>query len=122
MAARGTDVTAEGADAAAGDATVDSSAMLLRAATGETLSNFFFNLLSLLFFLQFPQVICFKPSTVTPLALAQALHSLKFGQQMNAKSMRSFLTLHVVHFVKPDVLAVDDPPSEDASEHASAPW
>ena len=118
----GTSVVVGGADVAAGDAAVDSSAILSSAAAGETLSNFFFNLFSIFAFLHFPQVIASTRSTVTPLARAHVLHSLKLGQQMNAKSIRSFLPLQLVHFIRPVVLAVEDPPSEDANEQASAPW
>ena len=120
--ATGSTVGTGDADAAAGDAAVDSSAILPRAAVGETLSSFFFNFFSAFAFLHFPQVIASTHSTVTPLKRAHVLHSLKLGQQMNAKSIRSFLPLQLVHFIKPVALAVEDPPSEDANEQASAPW
>ena len=64
----GKDEVVGGAGVAAGNAAVNSSAILSRAATGETLSNFFFNLFSLFAFLHFPQVIDSTRSTVTPFA------------------------------------------------------
>ena len=134
VSCRGTDVTVGGADVAAGDAdvaaeaavsktaAVDSSAMLPRAATGGALSSLFFNFFSCFAFLHFPQVILTTRPTTAPFKRAHVLHSLKLGQHKNAKSKRSFFLLQVVHFTKSAVLAVEDPPSEDAIEQASAPW
>ena len=120
VVAVGADVAAEDAGMAAGD-TANSSAMLSRAATVATLSSFFFNLLSFLDLLHLPQVMTSGLSTMTPFSRAHFLHSLKFGQQINAKSSDLFLSLQVVHLTKPELVDVEDPPSEDTVERASAP-
>ena len=67
VAAGDAGVAAGAADVAARGADVVSSAILPRAATGDTLSNLLLNLLSIFACLHFPQVIPITLSTVTPL-------------------------------------------------------
>ena len=108
---------------AAVTATTDSSGILPRAGSGETVSSLCFTFLSLLACLHFPHVTISTCPTGTsnPLLEAHDLHILNFGQQVYANSSFLCLTLQLVHFVIPGWLVTDDPPSEDTSELASAP-
>ena len=66
VAAGAADVPAKAADVAASGAADDSSAMLSRAATPVTLSNFFLSLRSLLAILHLPHVIVSVLPTIAP--------------------------------------------------------